>query len=182
MDSGYAVWAVRWRVALGFAFGVAYLVFSQPTFPLLLMGGGIALVGLALRAFAAGYLEKNTSLATAGPYAYTRNPLYLGSFVLGTGFAITGGSQVLTVIFLLAFLAIYWPVMLRETESLAGRFGDRYHLYAQTVPLFFPFKAPRTSEQGETFRWQRYRNNREYQAALGYLAGIVFLVLKWSLR
>lgn len=181
MDNGYAAWAARWRVPLGFALGVAYLIFCQPTLRLLVAGGGVAMLGLAVRAFAAGYLEKDQSLATGGPYAYTRNPLYLGSSLMGLGFALAGSSWVLGLAFLGLFLLVYWPVMRREEKSLRRRFGETYDRYAEAVPLFFPtLRGWRTS--GETFRWERYRKNREYQAALGYVAGILFLTLKMALR
>ncbi len=181
MSSRYRAWAARWRVPLGFALVAAYLVFSQPTRALLWAGGAVAGVGLALRAIAAGYLDKNASLATAGPYAYTRNPLYLGSFLLGLGFALAGGSWVLGLAFLVLFFAIYWPVIRYEEESLAHQFEETYKRYAAVVPLLIP-NGRRAPSSGEKFRWERYRRNREYEAALGVLAGLVFLALKLALK
>jgi hypothetical protein len=93
MDSAYAAWATRWRVPLGFLLGVAYLVFCRPTVKLLIAGGAVAAAGVAIRAFAAGHLAKNQKLAMSGPYACTRNPLYLGSSLMGAGFALAGGWQ-----------------------------------------------------------------------------------------
>lgn len=181
MNKGYAAWAARWRVPLGFLLGVAYLIFSQPTTPLLVAGGLIALLGLLLRAYAAGYLHKDQSLTTGGPYRFTRNPLYLGSFFLGCGFAIAGGRWWLAAAFVLSFLLIYWPVLRREEESLRRQFGEAYGRYAKAVSLLIPSRSgPRPA--GEAFRWEQYRKNREYEAALGYTAGIVFLVLKMALR
>jgi len=181
MNSGYAAWAARWRVPLGFALGIAYLIFSQPTLTLLAADGSVAFAGLLLRAYSAGYLTKNQSLATSGPYAHTRNPLYLGSSLMGLGFALAGGSWSLGVAFLAFFLAVYWPVMRREEQFLRREFGDIYVRYAATVPFFFP-RWRRTSAAAEKFRWDRYRKNREYEAALGYVAGMVFLALKSWLR
>src|ERR1035438_2829719 len=91
MSSAYAAWATRWRVPLGFILGVAYIVFCRPTVKLLVVGGTIAALGVALRAYAAGHLAKNQKLATSGPYARTRNPLYLGSSLMGAGLALAGG-------------------------------------------------------------------------------------------
>lgn len=85
MPKDYATWASRWRVRLGFALAAAYLILAQPSVVLLLSGAAIMLAGLLLRAWSAGYLAKNQRLATGGPYSYTRNPLYLGSAVMGLG-------------------------------------------------------------------------------------------------
>ena len=181
MDSGYAAWAARWRVPLGFLLGVAYLVFCQPTLPLLAIGGLIAFLGLLLRACAAGYLDKGRRLSTGGPYRYSRNPLYLGSLFLGCGFAIAGGRWWLAAAFVVFFLLIYWPVMRREEQFLRRQFGEAYDRYARDVPLFISVRRGSRPE-GEVFRWEQYRKNREYQAAIGYVAGILFLLLKLALR
>jgi protein-S-isoprenylcysteine O-methyltransferase Ste14 len=182
MDSRYRAWAARWRVPLGFVLGVAYLTLSRPTFPLVLAGGTVAAVGLVIRGFAAGCLDKNTQLATGGPYARTRNPLYLGSALLGLGFGIAGGSWGLGAASLAFFLLVYWPVMQREEEFLRRQFGESYNQYAAQVPLFFPALSRRETLSREKFRWGRYRKNREYEAALGVAAGLVFLLLKIELR
>jgi protein-S-isoprenylcysteine O-methyltransferase Ste14 len=187
MDKRYAAWGARWRVPLGFALGIGYLIFCQPTPDLTLGGGVIALGGVGLRAFAAGYLEKNVSLARGGPYRVTRNPLYLGSLLMGLGFAVAGGSVWLGLALLILFVLVYWPVMLREEENLRERFGEIYARYAERVPLFFPSWPFRLSEHiaprvPAKFQWEWYRKNREYRAALGYLAGMIFLNLKIRLR
>ena len=181
MAKRYAAWAARRRVPLGFALGGAYLIFSQPSLALLVAGGVVALLGLLLRTHSAGYLAKNQRLAMSGPYAYTRNPLYLASSLMGLGFALAGGLWSLGVACLVFFLAVYWPVMRREEEFLRQEFGESYDHYAEAVPLFFP-KVHGISAQGERFRWELYRKNREYEAALGYVAGLVFLALKIWLR
>lgn len=181
MDKGYRTWAARWRVPLGFALAVMYVILAQPTANLLVAGSAVALAGLALRAFAAGCLEKNADLATSGPYAYTRNALYLGSFLMGSGFAIGGGSWLIGVAFFGFFLSIYYPVMRHEEETLRQKFGEAYERYASAVPLFFP-TGRRAMAGGQRFLWARYVKNREYEAALGLVSGIVFLALKLGLR
>ena len=181
MHKGYAAWATRWRVPLGFALGIAYLVFAHPTQRLLLIGSAGAFLGLALRALAAGYLDKGRILARGGPYAHTRNPLYLGSFIMGTGFALAGGSWVLGAAFFLLLVLVYWPVMRQEEEYLRDRFPEAYEVYAKTVPFFIPAWRPAASKS-ESFRWELYRKNREYEAALGYAGVLLFLGLKLSLR
>lgn len=187
MDKNYAAWAARWRVPLGFAMTVALVILSQPTLRFLVGGASVALVGLLLRGSAAGYLEKGQKLATHGPYRYTRNPLYLGSFVMGSGFAIAAASWTLGLAFLVFFLLIYVPVMRREEEELQRQFGGEYERYAGSVPLFFPnfFHRAETRSSdsvAEKFEWKRYVNNREYEAALGYVVGLVFLAAKMKLR
>ncbi|HEU4837195.1 MAG TPA: methyltransferase, partial [Pyrinomonadaceae bacterium] len=84
-------WIQRWRVPLGFLCGAAFIFFARPTPRALLIGASVSVLGLALRAWAAGHIRKNAQLATSGPYAFTRNPLYLGSFLLGLGFTIASG-------------------------------------------------------------------------------------------
>lgn len=183
MDKGFAAWAARSRVSLGFLWGAAYLIFSQPSPRMLTIGGAIAFAGVLIRAASAGYLEKGRALATAGPYRYSRNPLYLGSFLIGAGFAVAGGSWILGFTFVVLFFLIYWAVIRREEAALRQAFGPAFDDYARAVPLFVPIPGSRGAACPEgRFRWERYRRNHEYEATLGYLAGMVFLVLKMWLR
>lgn len=177
MSRNFSAWAARWRVPLGFALGVAYLIFCQPTLRLMLYGGAMALAGLALRGYAAGHLDKNQQLASSGPYRYTRNPLYLGSFLMGAGFALAGGRWELGLAFLAFFAVIYLPVMRREEAELRALFGETFEQYARAVPLFLPM-GRRAPPSGGRFALQRYLRNREYQAALGFAAGMAFLFVK----
>ena len=183
MIKSYAAWAARWRVPLGFALGAGFLVWSQPREWLLIAGGLVALAGLLVRGAAAGYLEKNRGLATAGPYRYTRNPLYLGSFVMGAGLAVAGGSWPLAAAFLVLYALVYGPVIRREEEMLRSQFAQTFERYAASVPLFFPTSLRRREgpAAGDGFRWQRYRKNREYEAALGYALVMLFLAVKMRL-
>jgi protein-S-isoprenylcysteine O-methyltransferase Ste14 len=180
MNNAYAAWAARWRVPLGFLLGAAYLVFCRPTVKLLIAGGAVGAAGVGLRAFAAGHLAKNQKLAMSGPYACTRNPLYLGSALMGAGFAVAGGNWILALACLVFFAVIYWPVIRREEDYLRREFGEAYDRYAQHVPLFLPcLRRPVGSEK---FQWKQYRKNREYEAFLGYLALMIFLAFKIWLR
>lgn len=181
MDKGYGTFAARWRVPMGFALGIAYLIFAQPTPSLLAAGALIALVGLGVRAYAAGYLDKMQSLTTHGPYAYTRNPLYLGSLLIGLGLVIAGGRWSLGVAFVVFFVFVYGPVMRREEAGLREQYGQKYEAYAAAVPLFFP-RGRSVEAHDEKFQWRRYHRNREYEAAIGYIAGILFLTLRILLR
>ncbi|MBI4166464.1 MAG: isoprenylcysteine carboxylmethyltransferase family protein [Acidobacteria bacterium] len=180
MDKNYAAWAARWRVPAGFLLAVAYIVLCRPQRGILIAGAAVAMVGLFIRAYAAGCLNKNAALATGGPYARTRNPLYFGSFIMGAGFAVAGGVWYLGLALLGLFILIYWPVMRREGKFLRSEFGEDYTRYAAAVPFFFP--AVRSGNLGgESFRWDQYFKNREYRAALGYAAAIAVLAAKMLL-
>jgi len=170
----------RWRVPLGFAGAALFLVLGRPRPLTLLIGGAIAMPGLFLRAWATGYLRKNDALATAGPYAYTRNPLYLGSFLIGLGFTIAADRIVLGLVLALLFLGIYVPVMRVESATLAELFGESYQRYAEAVPLFWPRFSPYHDRTGDEPKFDAalYRRYREYRAALGLIAALVLLALK----
>ncbi|HEX8921335.1 MAG TPA: isoprenylcysteine carboxylmethyltransferase family protein, partial [Pyrinomonadaceae bacterium] len=157
-----------------------FLWFARPNWLTLFIGGGVALIGLALRAWSAGHIRKNSALATSGPYSYTRNPLYLGSFLLGVGFTIASGRWFLAIPFAALFLGIYYPVMRVEASDLAKLFGEDYRLYADSVPLFFPRLSPYRDEKtkGAKFDASLYMRYREYQAALGLLIALGLLALK----
>ena len=177
----YGAWAARWRVPLGFALSLCYLVLARPTPRLLFMGGGVALIGVLLRGWAAGHLEKGSRLATSGPYAFTRNPLYLGSTLIGSGFALAGRSVIMAAAFIVLLGVVYAPVIRREERFLSQKFGDAYAGYARRVPLFLP-RLSRPFSSPEQFSWCRYRKNREYEAALGWAAGVALLALKVAFR
>jgi protein-S-isoprenylcysteine O-methyltransferase Ste14 len=170
----------RWRVPLGFLCGALFLVFARPRPLTLAIGGAVALVGLLLRAWSAGHIRKNAQLATSGPYAYTRNPLYLGSFLLGVGFTVASAQPLLGVLFAALFLGIYLPVMRVEAATLAELFGEDYTRYARAVPLFVPRLLPYRDEKTLDARFDAslYLRYREYRAALGLLIAWGLLALK----
>ena len=168
----------RWRVPLGFLCGALFLWFARPNWLTLGIGGGVALIGLALRAWSAGHIRKNRELATSGPYSYTRNPLYLGSFLLGVGFTIASGQPWLALLFAALFLGIYYPVMRVEAADLAKLFGEDYENYSRAVPLFFPRATAYRGDKGTRFDASLYMRYREYRAALGLLIAWALLALK----
>src|SRR2546421_11763370 len=128
----------RWRVPLGFACAALFFLLARPGPLTLIAGAAVALPGLALRAWAVGHLRKNEALATDGPYAYTRNPLYLGSFLIGLGFTIAAGRLILGIVFVAMLLGIYVPVMRVESATLAELVSESYRRYANEVPLLLP--------------------------------------------
>lgn len=167
----------RFRVPLGFLFAAVFLYFARPEMFFLLGGGAVAVVGLLIRAWASGHIRKNQTLAVSGPYAYTRNPLYLGSFILGVGFTLASGVWWLALLFIALFLGIYLPVMRVEAKELTHIFGEEYKEYAGRVPLFFP--RPTAFEKSKTnFDFDLYLRYREYQATLGFVFAWSVLLVK----
>ncbi len=176
----------RIRVPAGFVYAALYLLLCQPTPPAFAAGSTLAALGLATRIWAAGHLEKWKRLAVAGPYRFTRNPLYLGSFLIGLGFAVASASLLLVSLFALLFIFIYLPVMRREEGELSLAYGEEFAAYQRAVPLFFPNPArvSPTLDEGASsnFRWSRVILNREYQAMIGFVAILLLLGLKMSWR
>ena len=145
----------------------------------LAVGAIVSILGLGVRAWASGHIRKNSALATSGPYAFTRNPLYLGSFLLGVGFTIASGFWPLGILFALLFLGIYFPVMRVESATLAELFGKEFEDYARHVPLFFPRITPYgSSGSANRFDSSLYMRYREYRAALGLVIAWALLVFK----
>jgi len=183
MAGSRGAWAQRWRVPLGFVCGAVTLVFARPRVVTLIVGSLVALLGLGLRAWSAGHIRKNRELTMTGPYAYTRNPLYLGSLLLGTGFLIAAANPILVALFVVLFAGIYLPVMRVEAADLAQVFRDDYHRYAAAVPLLIPRLTPYRAHQTAmnekvSFDKTLYLRYREYQAALGLLFALAVLVVK----
>ena len=179
MQQREATWARvarRIRVPLGFVFAVVYLLLAKPTGNSLIIGALIVMPGLVVRALASGHVRKNEQLTTSGPYAYTRNPLYLGSLMLAAGFAVAARSWWIVGLMLLMFAAIYIPVIASEERYLKHTFGE-FEDYARNVPRLLPRMSPHRSSDG-AFSAQLYWKHREYQAALGSAALIAVLILK----
>ncbi len=167
----------KFRVPLGFLFGITFMIFSRPTPRLMLIGGLIAITGLAIRAWSAGHIRKNRELAISGPYRYTRNPLYFGSFLLGLGFSIASGVWWIVLLFVILYLGIYLPVMSVEAEELTDLFGDDFQSYADKVALFIPWRSMIEPSE-KRFELELYLRYREYQAFLGSIFAWTVLGLK----
>ncbi len=180
--SGYS-WsrvARRIRVPLGFAFAIVYVWLARPTKASLIAGALLMLPGLALRALASGYVQKDKQLTTSGPYGYTRNPLYLGSLILAAGFAIAARSWWIVGIMLVMFAVIYVPVIAGEERYLRQAFPE-YDDYARRVPRFLTRLTPYDSQQS-AYSSARYWKHREYQASLGCAAVLAILIIKLVIR
>ena len=170
----------RVRVPLGFLYGLVFLLLCRPAPWPLGTGLVVAAAGLVMRIWASGHLEKWNSLAVHGPYRFTRNPLYVGSFLMGLGFTLAAGRLSLLILFLLLFVLLYGPVMRREEKELRDQYGEEYETYRRRVPLFLPSRLTPDPAGAETrFSWSRVWANREYNAVLGFM--IVGLFLYWKL-
>jgi protein-S-isoprenylcysteine O-methyltransferase Ste14 len=168
--------ARRIRVPLGFVFAAAYIWLARPTPLSIVIGSSVAFTGLCIRALASGHVEKNEVLATSGPYAHTRNPLYLGSIILAIGFLIAAKSWWLPVIAAAMLVTIYVPVIRSEEAFLRTRFPE-FGDYAAQVPRLFPRVRSYQRRPG-SFSWHLYWKHREYNAALGAGLMIIALVAK----
>jgi protein-S-isoprenylcysteine O-methyltransferase Ste14 len=175
---------VRWRVRLGYPLAVAVLFFARPQPRSILYGALVGLVGLALRAWAAGYLHKQEVLTVTGPYAYTRNPLYLGSAVLAFGVAIATRSWISSLLLGVYFTVFYSIVIRREENELRPRHAENFDRYAAAVPLFFPRLSPAKISDSDSgaFSPMQYKKNHEWQASVGFLLLLIALVLIWRIR
>lgn len=172
--------ARRVRVPLGFLFAAAYIWLAAPTRASVAAGVSLALVGLLIRGLASGYVKKNESLAVSGPYAFTRNPLYLGSLIIAAGFTVAARSWWIALIAAALLLAVYFPVIRSEEEFLRARFPD-FVEYERRVPRLVPRLRPYGSS-AEPFSWHLYWKHREYNAALGLLLMAGILVAKIWIR
>lgn len=174
----------RWRVRLSYPLAIVVLVLARPAPQSILIGGLIGVVGLWVRALAAGHLHKQEMLTVSGPYAYTRNPLYFGSAILTVGAAVAMSSWIAAVLLCGYFALFYSVVMRREEGELRFHHGAAFGEYVKAVPLFFPRLTPAKLELGvaRAFSFAQYKKNREYRAAIGFLLLLALLVIDWRLR
>ena len=172
----YADRVARLRVPLGFALAAGLLWLADPTPRSLALGLPPAAAGMALRAWAAGHLLKNVRLAVAGPYAHTRNPLYLGTLLVAAGFAVVARSPAWAALVAAFFSLVYLPAVQLEQQHLRNLFPE-YPDYAARVPAFLP-RLRASQKKSNPFRWALYLRNKEYEALAGFVAGMLWLIWK----
>ena len=179
-----ATFFARWRVRVGYLLAVVVLLLAHPTPRSIAIGGVVGLVGLWVRALAAGHLHKQEMLTVSGPYAHTRNPLYFGSAILTVGAAVAMNSWIAAALLVGYFALFYSVVMRREEGELRFHHGAAFDAYAKAVPLFFPrlTAAKLGSGAAGAFSFGQYQKNREHRAAIGFLLLLVLLVVEWRLR
>jgi protein-S-isoprenylcysteine O-methyltransferase Ste14 len=169
----YSKIARRIRVPLGFVVAVLFVWLSRPTWMSLGAGAAVSLLGIWIRALAAGHVRKNAELTTTGPYSYTRNPLYLGSIVIAVGFAIaarawTSPAYVIGIALAVMFAAIYVPVIRSEEAFLRTTFAG-FDDYCRHVPRLLPRMTSAYPEQRTEWSAAQYQKHREYNALIGSL-------------
>jgi protein-S-isoprenylcysteine O-methyltransferase Ste14 len=174
--------ARRIRVPLGFLFAVLYFWLARPTSRSIALGAVLVVPGLLIRALASGHVRKNEALATSGPYAYTRNPLYLGSLLMGLGFAGSARSWWVGVALVVMFFAIYLPVIRDEEAFLRQRFPE-FEEYMRRVPRMLPRWTPHSGNTDDSggFSLELYLKHREWNALLGVVGMMLGLVVKMAL-
>lgn len=176
----YSEWAKRLRLPLGFLLAGAYLVFARPTLMSLALAIPVAFVGVLMRGWASGHISKNERLATGGPYAHTRNPLYFGSFLIAAGFALAAHWSLLLLV-IAFFVLVYAPTMERERANISGRFPQAYEDYSTNVPAFVPRVLPWKSadySDPNAFSLALYMKHGEWKAGVTFVAVTVWLYLR----
>jgi protein-S-isoprenylcysteine O-methyltransferase Ste14 len=176
-----------WRVPLGYALAALYVVLARPaSLRLFFLSAGLIFLGCALRSWAAGYLVKGTRVAVGGPYAFVRNPLYAGSFLIGVGCGaalwrepLPLVSVILWLVFLGAFLAVYPAKVRAEEKELLATLGKSYADYAGKVPAFLPWRGRVPDLGAQSFSGKVYLRNREYQCLLGASGVLLLLFLRY---
>jgi protein-S-isoprenylcysteine O-methyltransferase Ste14 len=174
----YADFVQRLRVACGFVLLIAFAWLSRPSANSVLIGLPISVIGLLLRGWAAGHLAKDRELATSGPYAYIRNPLYIGTLITALGIVIASRNVWLAIIFAIVFLLVYLPAVELEEQHLREIFPN-YEAYGKAVGRWVP--GSKWNAAAKAFSWALYRRNEEYKAALGFLLAVAWLAWKSSM-
>jgi protein-S-isoprenylcysteine O-methyltransferase Ste14 len=172
----------RYRVPAGWVLGILVFAIARPRASTLAAGLALALLGEAVRLWASGHIEKTRALATGGPYAHTRNPLYFGSLLLGLGVAVAAASPWGVGLVAFYFAAFYPRVMGEEAAFLRGKFPEDYETWAAAVPLFLP-RLSAAGPRATRFEWERVARNREWRSALALPAIVALLFLRglWPL-
>jgi protein-S-isoprenylcysteine O-methyltransferase Ste14 len=168
--------ARRLRVPMGFVFAIFYLWRAKPTWRVLVVGALIAAIGIVLRTLASGQVKKDQELTMTGPYAYVRNPLYLGSIIIAMGFAVAARDLWVAIAVLAMFALVYLPVIRGEETFLRKQFRA-YDDYARRVPSLLPRRL-RFRPMMDGFSRELYWQHREYNALLGAAAMLTALAAK----
>ncbi len=155
----------RYRVPAGWLVGLAVLVLARPTPLSMALGAPLVLAGEAIRIWASGHIEKTQKLATGGPYAHCRHPLYVGSALLALGVGVASSSPWVVLAVAAYFLAFFPSVMREETDFIEKKFPQEFAAWSAEVPPFWPRLAP-GGPRSSRFEWSRVSLNREWRTVL----------------
>ncbi|HET6959883.1 MAG TPA: isoprenylcysteine carboxylmethyltransferase family protein [Vicinamibacterales bacterium] len=165
----------RFRVALGFVFGVLVLILAQPNAKSLSIGMSVAALGEAIRVWAAGHLRKSREVTVSGPYRWVAHPLYVGSSIMGVGLAIASASILVAALVALYLVATLTAAIKNEEAFLRRTFGDQYDLYRSGVEAK---RRERSAASRRRFSLEQAIANREYRAIAGLAAAVLLLIWK----
>ena len=170
----------HYRTFISLILGLVILALAKPSVRSIEWGLPFILIGELVRTWSAGCINKEyEQLTTWGPYAYTRNPLYVGNFLLGLGFVMMGNQWILIALFVFLFLFVYRSTILDEENTLYKVFGETFIQYKTAVPRFIPLLTP-SKNTHYTFTWKRVFKHREFNAWIGILTGILIMALKYK--
>jgi protein-S-isoprenylcysteine O-methyltransferase Ste14 len=172
----------RWRVRVSLLFVVMAVVLAKPEHWSILVGVGLTLIGLTIRTWACGHLEKEKKLTTSGPYQYTRNPLYFGNLMIGLGVVIGAQSWWILGCAFVVFVIFYPVIILSEKQKMEELFPLEYAEYKRLAPLFFPSFFSTLPRQKIRFRWALHKNNREFRAIVGSVIFWLIITAKFLIR
>jgi len=177
-----ARFVVRKRTFFSLVIPIVLIIFAKPSLNGLFAGLILVLIGQAIRIWAAGYISKNKQLAVAGPYAYVRNPLYVGSLFLAAGYCVMSGlwwSWIITAVFYYVF---YIGTIVSEEEHLENILGEAYVKYKAAVPRLLPRLSPHHGPNGGSFLWSQVWHNREQRSLTALVIVTALFWLKWALQ
>lgn len=152
------------------------IIFARPQLPLFLVGVPLIAAGEVLRLWAAGHLSKNREVTTTGPYAYVKNPLYLGTFLIMVGFCFLASQWIILAVGLAGFFIYYAPFKKKaESDRLRQIFGSAWDDYDRSVPDYIPRLTSYEKRGQHRWEWSRVVSNSEHESALVTLTGVVIL-------
>jgi len=159
---------------------VLLIFYARPQGKFFIGGLTIILIGEAFRLWAAGHLSKNREVTTTGPYAYVKNPLYIGTFLIMIGFCLLARQWIILSVGLAVFFLYYAPFKTkREADRLRSIFGSLWDEYDRSVPDYIPRLSAYQKRGAHRWSWDRVVSNSEHKTALSTMTGIVALALRF---
>jgi protein-S-isoprenylcysteine O-methyltransferase Ste14 len=163
-----------------YALAIALVWLAEPVPQWFAAGVVAAALGEAVRVWAAGHLYKNERVVTSGPYAYVKNPLYLGTFLIMVGLCMMASNYILLALGVAVFVGYYAPFkQRRESDRLRERFGDAWVRYDREVPAYVPRLTPYPGREDKPWQWDAFIRNDEHGTLMAVVLGIA--VLGWKL-